>query len=227
MKILITNGHTVNGADRGSVAHNGVTEGQLNYELANKLKEKLVASYKVDVDVKQEELNKAREWSVKNRQGYDLALSLHHNAFNKVATGTEVLFKNDEALAKKLSAKIANTLNIKNRGAKKRDDLYILNIGFDALLEVCFIDNKNDFTTNYCVENIALAIVKVIGEHYKLELKEGDEVVTTAEILIDGKKYPVNRILKDGKNYVELRGFEQAGYKVGYKENEKLATFDK
>ncbi len=59
------------------------------------------------------------------------------------------------------------------------------------------------------------------------KLNEEIEMVTETEILIDGKKYKVNRILKEGKNYIELRSFEQAGYKVGYKQDEKLPTFDK
>ncbi len=61
----------------------------------------------------------------------------------------------------------------------------------------------------------------------KLNEKEEDYMVTTTDILIDGKKFTVNRILKDGKNYIELRAFEKAGYKIGYKNEEKLPTFDK
>ncbi len=61
----------------------------------------------------------------------------------------------------------------------------------------------------------------------ELNKEEDEEMVTETEIQIDGKKYKVNRILKDGKNYIELRSFEQAGYKIGYKQDEKLATFDK
>ncbi len=68
-----------------------------------------------------------------------------------------------------------------------------------------------------------------LWNNFKNELMkvEGIEMVTQTEILIDDKKYTVNRILKDGKNYIELRSFEQAGYKVGYKQDEKLATFSK
>lgn len=58
-------------------------------------------------------------------------------------------------------------------------------------------------------------------------LKEELEVITKTNILIDNKKYEVDRILKDGKNYVELRAFEKAGYKIGYRQDEKLPTFNK
>ncbi len=226
MKILLTHGHTVDGADKGAISHNGVSEGLLNYELANCLKNVLTSIFEVEVDVKQEEVNKALEWNVKNRKGYDVAISIHHNSFNKSATGTEVLYKEKDVLAKKISKEIAKTLSLNDRGAKKRDDLYILNIGFDVLVEVCFIDNKKDFSSNYSVEEIAFSMAKVLGQHCNLKEKGDGEMVTTTDILIDGKKYNVSRILKDGKNYVELRAFEQAGYKVGYIDSEKLATFD-
>lgn len=71
-------------------------------------------------------------------------------------------------------------------------------------------------------------IIKNLNEASNNKPNEGDdEMVSKTDILIDGKKYNANRILKDGKNYVELRTFEQAGYKIGYKEDEKLPTFDK
>ncbi len=59
------------------------------------------------------------------------------------------------------------------------------------------------------------------------ESEDDEEMVTQSEMIIDGKKYTVNRILKDGKNYVELREFEKAGYKIGYKSDEKVPTFNK
>lgn len=59
------------------------------------------------------------------------------------------------------------------------------------------------------------------------EKMEDTEMVTTTDIIIDDKKYTINRILKDGKNYIELRAFEQAGYKIGYNDIEKIPTFSK
>lgn len=73
-------------------------------------------------------------------------------------------------------------------------------------------------------ENIVNNLKKNVNNMNSMEEKE---MVTTTEILIDGKKYTANTILKDGKNYVELRTFEQAGYKIGFKEDEKMPTFDK
>lgn len=67
-------------------------------------------------------------------------------------------------------------------------------------------------------------IIKKLNDN---KIEGDDEMITTTEILIDNKKYNVSRILKDGKNYIELRAFEKAGYKIGYNENEKLPTFNK
>lgn len=55
------------------------------------------------------------------------------------------------------------------------------------------------------------------------ELVSPDKPDTTAtEIIIDGEKYVVNRIFKDGKNYVELQGLAQAGFTVGYNAVDKV-----
>lgn len=55
--------------------------------------------------------------------------------------------------------------------------------------------------------------------------KEDDEMVTQTFININGKNYSFNRILKDGKNYVELADFKQAGFDVGYSAENKLPSF--
>lgn len=57
-------------------------------------------------------------------------------------------------------------------------------------------------------------------------IEEGDEVVETVEMIIDGKKQKVDRILKDNENYVKLHSLGDAGYDVGYNSSSKLATLD-
>ncbi len=51
--------------------------------------------------------------------------------------------------------------------------------------------------------------------------------IDNIQLEIDGKIYNVNRILYNGINYIELRGFVQAGYNVGYIEAQKLPTISK
>lgn len=43
----------------------------------------------------------------------------------------------------------------------------------------------------------------------------GDDV-KMVKVRIDGKVYDLDAIVKDGRTYVQLRGFEQANYKVDY-----------
>ena len=50
-------------------------------------------------------------------------------------------------------------------------------------------------------------------------------MITETQININGKDYIVNRILKDGKNFVELADFKQAGFDIGYNANTKIPSF--
>ena len=47
-------------------------------------------------------------------------------------------------------------------------------------------------------------------DDFKKLLKEGDEVVEKSKMIIDGKEVPVDRILKDGTNYVKVRDIAAA-----------------
>ena len=87
-----------------------------------------------------------------NRVGksWERTLSHHLNAFNGKATGTEVwYYAGDEIMrkvAEKLSATIAKTLGIVDRGAKATTSLYVVaNTNPHCLLiEWYFVDNPND-----------------------------------------------------------------------------------
>lgn len=78
--------------------------------------------------------------------GNHLALSWHLNASG--GTGTEVLCysSSTQALAAKVSAAIAKTLGVRDRGAKLRPGLYFLKncCPHALIIEVCFIDSPSD-----------------------------------------------------------------------------------
>lgn len=82
-----------------------------------------------------------------NRQTRDLDISVHLNAYVETAKamGCEVLYVTQEELAGDLSAAIASCGFI-DRGAKYRDDLYVLNNTEmpAVLLEICFCDSQAD-----------------------------------------------------------------------------------
>ena len=96
-----------------------------------------------------------------NAHNVDLDISIHLNAGG--GTGTEILYTSakGKTYAAKVSAAVAEALGIKNRGAKKRDDLYVLNHtkAPAILVECCFVDSKTD-TGKWNVDKCAAAIVK-------------------------------------------------------------------
>lgn len=159
MKILLSAGH--GGTDSGSIGSDNGKEKDRTINLANK-----VASYLRNaghnVTVKQEK-NSSGDFYMQNRSGYDFALSIHFNAFDGTATGTECLYKGTKKKADVLSSAVANAIGVRNRGAKSRPNLYMLNIGFDNLIEVCFHDNSSDLNKyNNNIDKVAKAIADTI-----------------------------------------------------------------
>jgi N-acetylmuramoyl-L-alanine amidase len=103
-----------------------------------------VKTFHDDVSTTQNEnLNRIVDWH--NKQGRDLDVSVHFNAYNGTAHGVECLYVTQEALAGVVASKIA-AVGFTNRGAKYRDDLFFLgNTNEPAILiETCFCDNTSD-----------------------------------------------------------------------------------
>lgn len=123
-----------------------------------------------------------------NAHKVDLDVSIHFNAGAKDAigngqtTGTEVLVYSESSLAyataKSIARSISN-LGFKNRGVKKRTDLYVLkNTKSPALLiECCFVDDKDDAVL-YDAEAMANAIVEGITG-VKLDSTENNSISKT------------------------------------------------
>jgi N-acetylmuramoyl-L-alanine amidase len=95
-----------------------------------------------------------------------LDVSVHFNAFDGNAHGTEVLYVTQEALAEELSMAIASAGNFTNRGGKLRTDLKFLNSTEmpAVLIETAFCDNTSDselYREHF--EDICCAIADVLG----------------------------------------------------------------
>lgn len=111
-----------------------------------------------------------------NQRKVDLDISIHFNSSNGQGNGTEVLYKtsNGSKWATKVQKAIVKECGFKDRGIEKRDNLYYLNNTKNVaiLIEVCFVDNKND-VNKYNSKKVAKAIVDglVGGE------KEMDKVI--------------------------------------------------
>ena len=99
-----------------------------------------------------------------NEWGADIFVSLHCNAFNTQARGTETLYKsfNGQRLANDIQSQIIRSIDTVDRGVKERQDLWVLN-GTDAtavLVEMAFIDNDEDLAL---LNNDLDAIVRAIA----------------------------------------------------------------
>jgi len=76
-------------------------------------------------------------------------------------------------------------------------------------------------------KNDWVKVIKLCDISYSETEKEADkEMITETYIKVNGKDIKINRILKDGKNYIDLRGLEAAGFEVGYNTKSKLPTIN-
>ncbi|WP_107842157.1 N-acetylmuramoyl-L-alanine amidase, partial [Metasolibacillus meyeri] len=108
-----------------------------------------------------------------------LDVSVHFNASagrQDRAIGTEVLYKVGalKALASKLSGVMANAMDVPNRGAKYRDNLYFLNsLPQSILLEVCFVNSIADVVGyNENFESLCQSIATTLAEHVGIKLNK-------------------------------------------------------
>lgn len=109
-----------------------------------------------------------------NAKPCKINLSVHFNSGQASATGVECLYFDNgkdtvtKTLSSKMSKAVADSLGLRNRGAKKRNELSVLkNIKQKAiLLEVCFVSNKGDaeaYRKNF--EKMCQAVAQVLREH--------------------------------------------------------------
>ena len=154
-KVFINPGHGI-GFDSGAVNHhNGAEEANICYSIACKVEHylKKAGCY---VYVLQSN-NLCGEYpahpnivATANELNADIFISLHCNAFNEKAQGTECLvfsrFTKSERLARTIQSQIVNSLGTIDRGIKERPDLAVLK-GTKmpaVLVEMAFIDNADD-----------------------------------------------------------------------------------
>ena len=180
MKILIVAGHTTKGKGTGATGY--INESQENRSLSNivvkylKLSGHNVDYYEVNEgsDYLQKQVTKA------NSKDYDLVVQIHFNAYKNTTNemGTEVLYLSDsgKVWAEKINAKLSTVF--KNRGVKKRTDLYWLNNtkSIACLIEVCFVDSKAD-TDKYLAnkDKVGKLIAEAIHRREIEEVKEASE----------------------------------------------------
>ena len=113
---------------------------------------------------------------IANNAPADLFVSIHLNAANRQAEGTETFYYEDgdqsEILARCIQTQLVNALGTVDRGIKARPGLWVINStnAPAVLVEICFIDNTEEeqmIAVNK--ENAAHAIARGITD-YLLEV---------------------------------------------------------
>ncbi|WP_265938184.1 N-acetylmuramoyl-L-alanine amidase [Bacillus thuringiensis] len=153
-----------------------------------------------------------------NSHAVDLVISFHLNASNGNGQGVEVLYYDQKDLAAKISAQLAKDIGWRDRGAKQRTDLAVLN-GTKApaiLIELGFIDNESDMA-KWNVDKIANSIVFALtgqtggGAVDLLKVKTGgvafSNLQALAQAMVDAGIDGQIDVQKDGIGYAITNGY--------------------
>ena len=148
MVILIDEGHIINKGASGILSETSVNRA-VGKELINVLRS---AGHTV-IDCTDNNLELAGRVQKANAQKADLFVSLHCNAFNGNAYGTETFVyngnysgkENNKAIAKRVNDSVVSAFGFTNRGVKE-DNFYVLRetIAPAILIEMFFCDNSGD-----------------------------------------------------------------------------------
>ncbi|HFJ9451085.1 N-acetylmuramoyl-L-alanine amidase [Bacillus tropicus] len=153
-----------------------------------------------------------------NSHAVDLVISFHLNASDGNGQGVEVLYYDQKDLAAKISAQLAKDIGWRDRGAKQRTDLAVLN-GTKApaiLIELGFIDNESDMA-KWNVDEIANSIVFALtgqtggGATDMLKVKTGgvafSNLQALAQAMVDAGIDGQIVVQKDGIGYAITNGY--------------------
>lgn len=156
MNIFLSVGHSILKDGRITSADGFINEYRYCKKLAYLLGQFLIQKgHEVELVIcpeyqfKDAEEEKRYKLAAENGGAYDLCVELHLNAYeDKAANGSEVCYKTNRG--KPYAVSVTNKLGMrfKNRGAKKRDNLYMLNkTKAPAILVECFFcTNMEDCT---------------------------------------------------------------------------------
>ncbi|MBE7048671.1 MAG: N-acetylmuramoyl-L-alanine amidase [Ruminococcaceae bacterium] len=186
MKIFIDAGHNYSGADTGAIG-NDLKEQDVTVEIANCLAELLQKSghtVHLSRTSKEDNCGYTVTESLHNRVAMandwkaELFISIHCNAYNGKARGTETLVYSQgnkaSEYAERIQSAIVGHLGTQDRGVKVRPDLFVLRkTTMPALLvETAFIDNKEDAML---LQNNQKEFAKAIFEGITGQKVEGKE----------------------------------------------------
>lgn len=210
MKILLISGH--GGGDSGAVATiNGTTyrESDLTIEVVKLIKEKLNNYCQVDnYDYGSNAFSDYKKGKLKvDFSKYNYVLEVHFNACvndlkgNGKTTGTEIFTtKSDKTSDLELNIiKGISSFGLKNRGVKRANYSVISKAkslkADSALLEVCFIDDRDDMkiflnNKNDICNNIANTIIN----YFNLKNNNNSTISNNISVVVDKVKETINSI---------------------------------
>ncbi len=171
MKFAVDIGHNAPNKDTGAVGVNKVREDELTQDVGKKLIDILENSGHQVIETAPKSCTSVNEslrhrCNVANSANVDIFLSIHFNAFNGKAHGTEIyaISPVGSAIGKSIVTEISN-LGFFNRGVKKANFYVLANTNMPAvLIECCFCDSKKDMDL-YDPDSMALAIAQgLIGD---------------------------------------------------------------
>ncbi|MEG0296856.1 MAG: N-acetylmuramoyl-L-alanine amidase [Clostridium sp.] len=184
MKIGIDMGHSLSGFGTG--ASGKVKEVDYNRRLGNRLIEMLRAKGHTVVNCTVDSASSSNNQlsgivQKANAQHIDLFVSIHLNAFNGQAYGTETYTYSTSSAKEKariINDKVAASCGFTNRGLKTADYYVLRNTVAPAcLVEVCFCDNQGD-VDKWNTEKIAMAMFEgITGEKFECNDPDQDEKI--------------------------------------------------
>ena len=187
MKILIDPGHRNNIADFGA-SGNGQKESVLALQIARKIKSEL-EKHNIICYMTRSSENDIISVSARPQKAAilkcDLLISVHINSATNVdASGIEVLYKTQRELAESICNEMCKAVGARNRGAKLRTDLGVLN-GFNksVLIECGFISNAVEsakLTDSNYQDKLAKAIASAVVSRYKIVVPQQDNDLVKA-----------------------------------------------
>lgn len=223
--IAVDMGHSLSSCDYGAV---GIKhESLLTREVGKKVISKLQSlGYKVvDCTIDNPStLSESLSYRVNkaNNSGANFYISIHFNAFNGQANGTEVLtYKGKEVIEARAILNNLEILGFKNRckdsngnvlPLKDGSNLYVLKNTKcpSCLVEICFCDNKDDMSI-FNSDKVADAIVKgLVGKtvgNVKVESKDNIISFRQLEVMQGEDVKAIQNILYKLKLLYHLSGF--------------------
>lgn len=240
--VCIDAGHGENTAGKRSF-DNTFYEWEFNRDVAKRIKKYLDKYNNIKVIFTADEIldtSLSNRVKIAEENKADIFVSIHANAFGNewnAAHGWEIyVFSNEGRQAQLANAIYKESipyLGLSDRGIKVNSSFYVLKYTSmpAVLIEHGFYTNKedleklkNDNFREKCALVDAKGIVKFFGMEWNSTNIANDNMVTKTDILINNQKYTVDRILYQDKNYIELRSFEQAGFKIDYDINKNLPS---